>query len=423
MSVERYVHSLNGQEVERDDLNLLGDAGGLADDHVLAELLRLQPFLAGLPIAKAMLPLGSNNIGLSATVAPAGPNGSVMVGPFRAVVGSRDIAANIGGVKNWNDLRSAIFAGPNLLSISLPLQSNTTAQVRWDLVYAKLQVDAPGQQVSRYRKDPTTEQVTVVQISKSLVQAISVVVLAGTPGGPKPALPPDGGGTFFFPLAYVRVVPNFGPNSPLATTDIEELVPYVPLSTTTGACTLVPANQQYKEGGTVLSSANFAWGGGGGRPGPVLPPTMSGANGLLVALDVQGLAPSWSHASGGLVDDSRDWRNRVWRWHAMVSTLAAALFPWDRGGSAQHVVQATGNNPAFGFGQSFVPDQTLVTPPLPLPGSLVALLTPQNAGLAANSYIALAVDPTTGSLFVFINGTPGVRAFLWLEASGQFPNF
>jgi len=25
-------------------------------------------------------------------------------------------------------------------------------------------------------------------------------------------------------------------------------------------------------------------------------------------------------------------------------------------------------------------------------------------------------------LKVFIEGTPGMRAFLWLEASGQFPN-
>jgi hypothetical protein len=45
-----------------------------------------------------------------------------------------------------------------------------------------------------------------------------------------------------------------------------------------------------------------------------------------------------------------------------------------------------------------------------------------NATLVAGAYVALAVDPSSGALKVYVNGVPGVRAFFWLEASGQFPN-
>jgi hypothetical protein len=424
MSVERFVHSQNGQEVEQGDLNLMSDAGGLADDHVLAELLRLAPF-TGSGVAKAILPFGS-----LATVAPAGATGSVTINPFRAVVGTRDTVANIGPLKNWSDLRSAIFTGPNALSAPQALQANGGAQPRWDLIYAQLQVDAPGQQVSRYRKDPSSEQVTVIQVAKSLVQAISVAVVQGAVGGQKPALPPDGGGTFFFPLANVRVPANFGPNSTVAPTDIEELAPYVPLALTTGASILVPANHQYKEGGSVLSSAAFAWGSGGPRPGPVMPPTMSGCEGRLIAIDAQAAASAnWSHQSLGVVDDSRDWRNRVFRWHAIVNPSALAIFPWDRSGtpSARAIgatgASGTGGWQAFGFGQSFAADgATECVPPLGVTAAVAAQVTPANATLPVQTYIALYVDPGTGALKVFINGAPGVRCFFWLEASGQFPN-
>ena len=142
MSVERFQLTQNGQEVEQSDINALSDAGGLADDHVLAELLRLAPF-SGSGVSKAILPFGS-----AATVAPAGATGTVTVSPFRAVVGTRDTAANIGPLKNWNDLRSAIFTGPNALSAHAAARRRTaSAQPRWDLALRA----APGGRARRRR--------------------------------------------------------------------------------------------------------------------------------------------------------------------------------------------------------------------------------------------------------------------------------
>jgi hypothetical protein len=161
-----------------------------------------------------------------------------------------------------------------------------------------------------------------------------------------------------------------------------------------------------------------------------MPPTMSGCEGRLIAIDVQAAASAnWSHQSGGLVDDSRDWRNRVFRWLAIVNPNAQAIFPWDHSGNPPaRAIGATGAAPqggwmAFGFGQSFVPDgQTLCVPPLSLNAPVAAQVTPGNASLPQSTYVALAVDPASGALKVFVSGVPGVRVFFWLEASGQFPN-
>src|ERR1700719_1812588 len=110
----------NGVEVEQGDINLLGSVGGLADDHVLAELLRLAPFSG--TVAKAVLPFGHTQ-SAAPTVAPNGASGSVVVSPFRVIVGSRDTTANIGVRANWNDLRSGICAGA-----TLPLAAQSGAQ-------------------------------------------------------------------------------------------------------------------------------------------------------------------------------------------------------------------------------------------------------------------------------------------------------
>lgn len=181
----------------------------------------------------------------------------------------------------------------------------------------------------------------------------------------------------------------------------------------------------------MLSSAAFGWGSAGGRPGPVLPPTMSGSAGLHVAIDVLAQASAnWSHQPGSIVDDSRDWRNRIWRWFAVVNTNAQVLFPWDRSNALPpRVIAATGTTlqgggMAFGFGQSFVADSLGVIkfPVQTLAMPMVAQLSVQNANLPQGTNVVLYVDMTSGALCIAITGTPSIRAFFWLEASGQFPN-
>jgi len=158
---------------------------------------------------------------------------------------------------------------------------------------------------------------------------------------------------------------------------------------------------------------------------------MSGCEGRLIAIDVQAAASaSWSHQPGSVVDDSRDWRNRIFRWFAVVNSNANQLYPWDRGNAlAARAFGATGTTwqgggMAFGFGQSFVADSAGVIkfPVATLAMPMVAQLSQANVNLPAGTNVVLYVDTNTGNLAVAITGQPGVRCFLWLEASGQFPN-
>jgi hypothetical protein len=86
--------TLDGQELEVPDIANLGAVAGLADDRVLAELLRITPY-DGTNVYRGVVPfavrsaLGATSPG--GTVQSSGiGNGSVVVNPFRAIVGSRN---------------------------------------------------------------------------------------------------------------------------------------------------------------------------------------------------------------------------------------------------------------------------------------------------------------------------------------------
>jgi hypothetical protein len=313
------------------------------------------------------------------------------------------------------------------------LAANTSGSPRWDLLYAALQVDANGATIQRYRKDPATEQVTVVNVVRTRVQLVTVAPLQGTPAAApqKPSLPADSNGTYYFPLAYVRVPAGFTATTTIAPADIDEVIPFVPLARVTGASTVVPANQQYLEGGTVLSSSAFAWTPAAGqRPGPYLPPTMAGAETLLIALDLTAANPAlWSHRQNSVVD-SRDWRYRVWDWrvHARTANTLPA-FAWTRGPAVQasNIVPqlayggvGLGSRLALGIGQSFSADNSVIAPQaaVVLEADWLSL-----SELANNTSVSLYVDfADGGKLKFFGNGAPNVLAFIWLTASAPFPN-
>src|ERR1700728_290119 len=127
-----YQHELDGQEVEQEDINLLGTTSGLADDRVLAELLRLAPF-DGTNTAKAILPYALR-AGDSATVVPNGATGSVRVLPFRAIIGSRTTIAT-DPLAAWRDIRSSVYAqttGGGAFGAAAVFAPNPGLTSRWD---------------------------------------------------------------------------------------------------------------------------------------------------------------------------------------------------------------------------------------------------------------------------------------------------
>jgi hypothetical protein len=131
---------VNGVEVQNSELALAGQVAGLADDRVLAELFRFMP-TDGTNTAKCIFPAGyfpSSGIAPSIqanvpTVAPTGsPNASVIVNPFRGIVGSRNtpnvqpMGPMTGPSASWRDTRSAVVVGTNALAQSVAFLANSS---------------------------------------------------------------------------------------------------------------------------------------------------------------------------------------------------------------------------------------------------------------------------------------------------------
>jgi hypothetical protein len=433
-----YQHELDGQEVEQEDLNLLGRTAGLADDRVLAELVRLTPG-DGTNVAKAILPFahrGSN----WGTLVPNGATATARVLPFRAIIGSRT-AVSTSPVDAWRDIRSAVYAattGANALGAAVAFAPNTAGQPRWDLVYLAFTPDGNGASRTRYVRDPGTGALSSPTVVTTLVQQLTVLVAAGTPSAtpaPPPA-PQDGGGTFYIPLAYVRIDGAFNATSTLLPSDILSIAPIVSLSRASGGISLQPANHQFAVGGAALRAYRLADGGASTpRPNFFLPPDMVGGESRLVALDFSTGNPSHPLVLG-IIDDTRDWRNRIFRWTVFAKATPNGTvggFAWGSPAAPPNLVPSAralgvGQDIQFGFGQSFVSD---VNDP-PLSGGLAMLVSPAVANAnppsamsQVNETIGLLVDAADGKLKLYTraNANPRLVMLVWLEASAPYPNW
>lgn len=334
---KRYQHTVNGQSVIEADLNVLGETSALADDRVFAELFRmtpddtpLTPGLSG--VARGILPFDfsrreSQSLG-DGVVCPAGATGSVKVFPFRALIGSRTVVGT-DALKNWRDIRSTVSVGTTTQEQTVAIAANASGSPRWDLVYAAVAVDASASSVTRKMKDPTTKVISSTSVVTTLQTTVSLAVVAGTPSGSPawPAVPSDASGTYYIPLAYVRVPNGFGASSTVLKTDLAEVAPTIRLSTTTGGGSLEPANQHTAgtkgtgDATTIVSASNIhTWGSSGTRSGRFIPSTVTGKRELIIAVD--------SSITHGTVVDDRDWRGRVSRFGCQITAGSYATEPW-----------------------------------------------------------------------------------------------
>ncbi len=448
----RYQHTVNGQSVLQADLNTLGEAASLADDRVFAELLRMTPY-DGATVSRGILPYASG-----ATVAANGASGSVKVNPFRAFVGSRTAVAS-DAKKNWRDVRSAIVVGTATLEQTVAIGANASGNPRWDLIYAAVAVDANSASVTRKVKDATTKAIAGASLVTTLETTATLGVTAGTPGASPafPATPSDSGGTYYVPIAYVRVPNGFGAASTVTNKDIDTIAKVLAVAQAAGGSTLRPANQQHAVGGTAISGAGTStvngalkWGATANtRPALFLPPSMSGGESRIIAIDVGNASnANWSHQDGAIVDDSVDWRNRVFKWMASVgpgSSSFAGKFPWlssagvnlvsptapSAGGVAQMAgYAADANHPAFalGMGDSFTTGTGRAVAQVSASGAAAAATPatgyniPTNA-MASGGTVYLYVDASTGALKVSINAGPLASLIFWLDATAPFENY
>lgn len=416
----KYQHTVNGQAVYEEDLNLLGTNAALADDRVLAELVRMQPF--GADVARGILPYRIDGF-VSAPSLNKGQctveasTGGVIVHPFRAFIGTRT-SAGVGTVKdNWRDIRSTIMVGASALDSAVSFDSTTTEQ-RIDLVYAAVAVDANATAVDRKVKDPTTGQITTVSLVTQKNTNVTLGVVKGDNNSTtlKNALS-DGAGTYNIPLAYVHIPTSFGDATPLNGIDVWEVARTVSLSESTGAAAIRIASGNWDPAGTVQSRTPFDF---TGRQPASVPAVMNGGQDLIAAIDLF-TGGTASHNSGDAIDSIHDWTKRLWRVDvAAIPGAGGPKFVWESGGgtvpSYMSFVGAASGTMFSGFGQSLYADMATGK-------AYVAHMTSANfAALNAGSVVDLYVDMATGALKVEYSGAPNVKLFCWLRATAQFGN-
>lgn len=421
MSEPKRTLSTDGQEVTQDDINHNADNAALATDRTLAELFRPAPNDAGggAQTTKGIIPFGF--YGSPATgadygiVAPTGSaDGSVLIPPFRALIGS--ISASTPDV-NWRSARSAVFTGSDgtKKTFARQLISSTSGNNRWDLIWAKLKLDFNNLSELRYLRDATTGDVSsftpVVEKADTVTIGVTQGSEAATPT--RPALPSDSGADHYIPLAYVLVVhPHTGTTTVLPG-QIQEVAPVIPLSRVTGARTLQPANSQYLTTGTVIANGgDFA---SGSRPGAFLPSTMVGGEGRLFAFDWDATNKTHPLSAKTLIDDTVDWRRRIFRGEFWSDNGSAGdKFAWG-GGNVPGATIIDANHKLVS-GQSFFDDGTVITGGTA--GGVVAVMS----SLALSFTVYVLVDLTDGKLYCVVGGDPSARVFLWLDATGPFSN-
>lgn len=420
----------NGQELQQEDVNALGELGGLADDRVLWELVRLLPGTS--TPQKVILPFGESDAkklsGLTSTALVQGntADAKVRVMPFRALIGSTTLAAS-SVVENLRGQRSGYHLGASTIYGQLTINANAAGNPRWTLIYAAVTPNANGDSDSRYIKDPTSGAVSAssVVVNKKTTVVLGQVDGAAAASPTRPALPADAAGVYNIALAYIWVPNGFGGASTVLRSAIYEVAPCVPIGAAMGVTPARPATSLNKVGAAV--DVNQSGSSNALRPGAYLPSTMMGGEKITILLQ-RGLSPL-SHADGDVIDDSIDWRFRYfnWRIHARSGNTAAAGFASDRA--------ATGTTPAgtaslstqgthyySGAGQSFVDDNANTIAYGTSNGTAMYVTSAQVSQLTASS-IAIHVRNTDGALVLKLSGTDTFQAIITLEASGPYSNY
>ncbi len=414
----RYQHTLNGQSVLEEDLNLLGETSALADDRVFAELFRMTPY-DGSTVRKGVLPSGHDTSGRMPLVAGNGATGSVLVNPFRAFIGSRAAVAT-DAKKNWRDVRSAISIGSTALGQQVSFAANSSGNPRWDLVYASITVDGNAASVTRKKKDPTTKVISAASVVTQLATSAALAVQQGTAAASPtwPAVPADSGGVYRIPIAYVQIPNGFGASSTVTNGQIAAVAPVVRMNVA-GFAGPEPANCHFTSGSSCLTTAKVqAWGSSGTKPPIFLPSGMSGGQQLLIYLDLA--TGSETHASGAIVD-TRDWRNRFVKWSLVVAAPGATV-PWLAASAG--TIPAGRDHPTSGS-RTWTGgiDHTFVLANAGANHSIFQISGTELATMDDAATLDINVTHNdNGALRVLYTGTPNAAFFLWLEFSGRLDN-
>ena len=448
----QYIHT-NFGEIIKSDVDLWCANAATADDAVLADLLQMNqtslvekdgeylqntdrgviPYAPTAPLRNTdQTPMFDTSL-----VASDASGGGVCINAMRVVVGDRTkCLMSVPNRFTWRNINSGVFAGKRV-------DLANSGVFRWDLICLKFTWFLPTGAVSTHIKDPSTGNITEQSVPHGYYNKVESHVVAGEElSNDWPEVPADEKvssydgmyNVYYVPLAYVAIQPGFTSGTVVKSRNIYEVANVLSLSNATGSRTLAPANHQYKTGGSVLTNTqpmcDFVTV-GSIKPPAFLPSTIRGSETRLIALDFT--SSPHSHLTGDIVDDSIDWRNRVFKWQFQVAGTITyeqpPTFPWHadlaNDGSADIVsaslstlyspdMNASRLN-GFGMSNSFLRGAANPT--------VLQIRTSDNFYVGDNNAaVGIECDATTGRLRLTTEPTLTSKVFIWLEASGQFNN-
>lgn len=457
---QQFFLDTNGQELQQGDVNLVAAEAALADDRTLVVLLDLPRMNEDDEVFRGILPTRDlTTADVLGLVRPSGADGSIILAAFRAFVGSRT-AEDVDALENYRDTRSAIVYGEaTALDQGVTFAVNASGDPRWDLVYAAVTIDANDAGVTRYIKDPATSVIapSTVVVTKSTQVSIGIQAGTATSTPAFPAVPADSGSTYYIPIAYVRIPDGFGATSQVLVTDIVEVYSPVQTRIDTGVHVAGPAGRcstvDHSGSSGLTTTRTGAWGATGTAPPYLMASDMVGMNTLWIALDLADAnSANWSHQSGAVLDD-RHWRDRIFTswWVLAGATIKFAFdksvtatttdevlpsvwqqYPFDNTTSANWPVAT--QNQGWHMGQSMIRDGFAAlgedlnfadTDDSALSSANYArvfhLTSNDNVNFDTNSAVDIYVD-TSGKLKLEVTGTPGVKLFIRMDASGPMSN-
>lgn len=411
MADERYKAPVNGIALESSDVDLISENAALAGDRVLAELLKLVPFVAASP-HKAILPYGQQvaggELGFDVDSGPASGNGLVVrsgtadarirIRPFRAIIGSRDDIDGIGHEANWTDIRSALHVPAVADEWYSQLQLAATASNnRWDLVWARVDVDVPTSNVQRMVKSGAgAAEAQNVSVSKQCTVTLGVTQGTEATNPTPPDLPSDSGSAYYIPLAKIRLNHPHTLTTAIDRRRIFETAPVITLQT----ASVRPVSMASQTEGYANDTDNS-----GARTRRYAPASMVGSHSRFAQLGQLAVGTY-------LLDNSIDWRRRYFRWTAQAATQ-------DSYGGPIAFPNAAGTGQAYGFATSLHASDPPTIVLLAASGSSSDGARILTSGTTA--VVEIYVDPTTGWLMCEVTGEAlQANVFAWLEASGAF---
>jgi hypothetical protein len=236
-------------------------------------------------------------------------------------------------------------------------------------------------------------------------------------------LPIDGSGTYYFPLALVRIFTGFGSTSTIATSDVRATTYDVSeFRNVASGARIHAANGNNDANSAFAPGGAFAWpmaAASKGRPGPWLSPEWDGGKSIYAQIDnLNASSAEWSHQGAGpgsavsLVDNSIDWRKRIVRVTSVTGTETFATAP---GSTGVALPTATGTDlVATSVGNTLSPDGLVTT----------GMCTVWSTIVNSTVVVALLVSPSLPGLYWCVVGatSPETRFAFWIDATGQMPN-